>query len=138
MILIDSSMILAFNNFVVSCRIFSLGEESFVIVLAQAIIICELSFWVTREEMSFQVLPWVTASGQCWDCLVHLKIILNNFVCWLMVVRSHTLAIMLYCLYGVSSLIDDAFRSCIKCTVKLKGFYKQILHELYDLLCFII
>ncbi len=38
MILIDSSMILAFNNFVVSYRIFSLGEESFVIVLAQAII----------------------------------------------------------------------------------------------------
>lgn len=64
MILIDSSMILAFNNFVVSCRFFSPGEESFVIVLAQVIIICELSVWVTGEEMSFQVLPQMTASGQ--------------------------------------------------------------------------
>lgn len=52
MILIDSSMILAFNNFV-SCRFFSPGEESFVTVLAQVIIICELSFWVTRgDELS--------------------------------------------------------------------------------------
>ncbi len=91
MILIDSSMILAFNNFVVSYRIFSLGEESFVIVLAQVIIIFKLSFWVTGEEMSYQVLQWVTVSGQCWDCLVHLKIILNNVVFLLMVVSSHAL-----------------------------------------------